>query len=66
MKDMKNARKTLEKLRHLERFKHTWKYVILIYVQNSVWERVEWTELAEDVDQIRYFVKKERAFWSYS
>jgi hypothetical protein len=68
MKDMKNARKTLETLRHLERPKHTWKDAISVYVQNSVWERVEWIELAEDMDQIRDFVKKEnqRAFRSYN
>lgn len=68
MKYTKNARKTLEKLGHLERSKHTWKGVISIYVQNSIWERVDWIELAEYVDQIRYFVKREnkRAFRSYS
>ena len=68
MKDMMNARKNLEKPRNLERPKHTWKDAISIYVQNSVWGRVDWIELAEDVDQMRDFVKKEnkRAFRSYN
>jgi hypothetical protein len=68
MKDIKNALKTLENLRHLARPKHTWNGAFSVYVQNSGWESVDWVELAEDMVQIWDFVKKEneRAFRSYN